>query len=108
MPIHLIFLFLFQGGLAFAFSYFIARILIGGREDSSRDELLKGLDKIRNVVLVFTLLLPPVMFFAYFKSLPAGNSVALAIWPAAWIFTILFAIVAALFLATAKARHRTP
>lgn len=99
MPSHLIFLFLFQSGLAFAFSYFIARILLGGSSEDNLPKLLRGIRLIRLLVLAFCVVLPPVMFAAYFKSLPEGKPASLALWPAAWIFLILLAVVLALTIA---------
>ncbi|MEX0326059.1 MAG: hypothetical protein AB3N33_08235 [Puniceicoccaceae bacterium] len=99
MSAHLIFLFLFQSGLAFAFSYFITRILLGGNEGSSRESMLTGIRKIRLVVAAFTVILPLAMFFAYMKSLPEGKSLSLAVWPAVWIFMILAAVILALTMA---------
>ena len=99
MPVHLIFLFLFQSGLAFAFSYFIARILLGSNEAEARAQMLAGMRKVRLGVAVMAVGLPPVMFAAYYKSLPDGKSASLALWPAAWIFMILLAVVLALSVA---------
>lgn len=102
MSVHLIFLFLFQGGLAFAFTYFIARVLLGGADqDGSR--MAGGIRKIRLVVLGSALVLPLAMFAAYYKSLPEDASTSLALWPAAWILVILLAVVAALSLALQRA-----
>ena len=102
MSFHLIFLFLFQSGLAFAFSYFIARILLGSNEAEGRGRMLAGMRKVRIGVLLMALVLPPVMFAAYYKSLPEGKSVSLAVWPAAWIGMILLAVVIALSIAMAR------
>lgn len=99
MPIHLIFLFLFQSGLAFAFSYFIARIIISSSQPDAREGLLKGIRLIRLIVVGFCIVLPPLMFFAYLNSLPEGKSTAVAAWPAAWILMILLAVVLALSIA---------
>ena len=99
MSAHLIFLFIFQSGLAFAFSFFITRVLLGGNEGESRESLLVGIRKIRLVVLASAVLLPPAMFLAYYKSLPEGESISLAIWPAVWILMILLAVIGALSLA---------
>lgn len=108
MSVHLIFLFLFQSGLAFAFSYFIARILLGSNEAESREGMLAGMRKIRALVAILTLVLPPVMFVAYFKSLPEGKSISLAIWPAVWIGMILLAIVLALTIAMLRKPETPP
>jgi hypothetical protein len=99
MPVHLIFLFLFQSGLAFAFSYFIARIVLSGARESSREGLLRGIRMVRLIVGGLCLILPVLMFVAYYQSLPEGKPASLALWPAAWIFMILGAVVAALTLA---------
>jgi len=108
MPIHLIFLFIFQSGLAFAFSYFIARIIVNSSQEDARDGILAGICLVRKIVLGFCVILPPLMFLAYFKSLPEGKSTSLAVWPAAWILMILLAVVLALTLAMrkpAEAKH---
>lgn len=105
MPAHLIFLFLFQSALAFAFSYFIARIIISGSEQESRDKLLRGIGRIRNIALAGTVILPAAMFVAYYNSLPEGKPATIALWPAGWIFMIMLAVVLALSLA---ARGRKP
>ena len=102
MSAHLIFLFLFQSGLAFAFSYFITRILLGGNEGTARESMLAGMRKIRLVVAAFAIILPLAMFVAYLKSLPEGKSLSLAVWPAVWIFMILAAVILALSLAMAR------
>jgi cytochrome bd-type quinol oxidase subunit 2 len=102
MPIHLIFLFLFQSGLAFAFSYFMASILLGSNEGEDRERMLSGMRKVMIGVAVLAIALPPVMFTAYFKSLPEGQPTNLAVWPAAWIFMILLAVLLALTVATSR------
>jgi len=99
MSVHLIFLFLFQGGLAFAFSFFIARIILSGSDGLARTNLVRGIRKIRMIVLAAVVLLPPAMFLAYYKSLPEGKSTSLAVWPAVWILVILLAVLLALSLA---------
>jgi hypothetical protein len=106
MSANLIFLFLFQSGLAFAFSYFITRILLGGHEGDSVDSMKAGIKKVRWVVVASALVLPAAMFVAYFKSLPEGQSIALAIWPAVWILMILLAVILALTLAMRKRDNR--
>lgn len=99
MPVHLLFLFLFQSALAFAFSYFIARVIISGSEDDSRDTLIRGISKVRNIALVGAFVLPAAMFVAYYNSLPEGKPATIALWPAGWIFMIMLAVVLALSLA---------
>ena len=99
MSPHLIFLFLFQGGLAFAFSYFIVRVLLGGSDPAGRENILKGMKTIRKLLIVCTLILPAAMFAAYFKSLPEDASISLAVWPAVWIFVIMAALIAAMSMA---------
>lgn len=105
MPIHLIFLFLFQSGLAFAFSYFIARVLLNGSQPENLDTFLRGLRFVRNLVMAICLVLPPVVFLAYFKSLPEDKSASVALWPAAWVFVILAAVVAALSIAPLRPKQ---
>jgi cytochrome bd-type quinol oxidase subunit 2 len=99
MPVHLLFLFLLQSGLAFAFSFFIARILLNGSKAEGRDKLLAAIRIVRKVVAALALILSPALFFAYYNSLPEGQSAVLALWPAVWIFLILAAVVLALTLA---------
>jgi len=99
MGVHLIFLFLFQGGLAFAFTYFIARILLGGGDSEARERIIGGMRKIQLIVAALAVIMTPAMFFAYFKSLPEGQPVSLAIWPAVWILIILLAVILALQIA---------
>ena len=99
---HLIFLFLFQSGLAFAFSYFIARIMIGNNEGESRLKMLRGIRKIQWIAAALALFMAPAMFFAYLKSLPDGQPVSLAVWPAVWILMILLAVIVALGMASRK------
>lgn len=99
MPTHLVFLFIFQSGLAFAFSYFISRILIQGAKAEARPPLLRIISRIQRVFLVAGLFLPPAMFLAYYKSLPEGEPTTIALWPAIWIFMILAAVPTALQLA---------
>ena len=93
MSAHLIFLFFFQGGLAFAFSYFLVKVLLGGLDDERHKRMVRGIKMIRLLVIFSGLILPLAMFGAYYKSLPEGQSVALAIWPAVWILVILLALV---------------
>lgn len=98
MSFHLIFLFLFQSGLAFAFSYFIAKIVLNGCDEESLPKLRRGLGIICGLTVVSAIALPPVMFFAYYKALPEGKPANIALWPAVWIFMILAAVVLALSL----------
>jgi len=98
MSAHLIFLFFFQGGLAFAFSYFIVRVLLGGLDQDRRVQMIQGMRKIRLMVIFASLILPVAMFGAYYKSLPEGQSVALAVWPAVWILVIMAALVTGISL----------
>ncbi|HKJ91451.1 MAG TPA: hypothetical protein VJ960_09990 [Oceanipulchritudo sp.] len=107
MPVHLIFLFLFQSGLAFAFSYFIARIVLGGSEKDPPERIKRGIRTVRRIAAGACLILPPLMFIAYFQSLPEGKPTALAIWPAAWILMILAAVVLALSIALRQAAQGT-
>ena len=93
MSAHLIFLFFFQGGLAFAFSYFIVRVLLGGLDADAHKRMIHGMQKIRLLVIFASLVLPLAMFGAYYKSLPEGQSVPLAIWPAVWILVIMLALI---------------
>jgi hypothetical protein len=102
MPVHLIFLFLFQSSLAFAFSYFIARIILSGSKDSTRQRVERGLRVIRRIVVALALVLPFLMFIAYYQSLPEGQPTSLAVWPAAWIFMILAAVAIAITIALAR------
>jgi hypothetical protein len=108
MPAHLIFLFLLQSGLAFAFSLFIARILLGGSRGDGRLKLLRGIRAIRIAVIGLALLLSPALFLAYRMSLPEGQPASLALWPAVWIFCILAAVALALTLAIHGAPRETP
>lgn len=98
MSFHLIFLFLFQSGLAFAFSYFIAKIVVSGCGEEALPGLRRGLRWIALIVLTCAIALPPVMFYAYYKALPEGKPASIALWPAVWIFMILGAVVLALTL----------
>lgn len=93
MSAHLIFLFLFQGGIAFGFSYVIIRVMMGGLKDDSRQRMVAGLGKIRLLILGSAVIFPLAMFSAYYKSLPEGQPVSLAVWPAIWILVILLALV---------------
>jgi len=102
MGVHLIFLFLFQSGLAFAFSYFIVRVLLGGNEGESRDRLLRGIRKMQWIAAGLAVVMAPAMFFAYLKSLPEGQSISLAVWPAVWILMILLAVILALGMASRR------
>lgn len=98
MSFHLIFLFLFQSGLAFAFSFLIAKIVVSGCEPESLPGLRRGLRWIALLTLACAIALPPVMFFAYYKALPEGKPASIALWPAVRIFMILGAVVLALSL----------
>lgn len=99
MPAHLVFLFIFQSGLAFAFSYFICRLILRGADPARRPGLLRIVQRIRTVFLSAALILPPAMFLAYYKSLPDGQPGSIAAWPAAWMLLILLAVPLALWLA---------
>ncbi len=92
MSTNLIFLFFFQGGLAFAFSYFIVRVMVTGLDQDSRKRMRKGMNKIMLMGVLASIVLPLAMFGAYYKSLPEGQSIALAIWPAVWILVIMVAL----------------
>lgn len=98
MPAHLLFLFIFQSGLAFAFTWFIARVILSGSTEEGRLALQSGMRKVRLIVVILTCVLTPAFFFAYLKSLPEGKSWTLAAWPAAWICMILLSVVIALSL----------
>ena len=99
MSFHLLFLFVFQGAIAFAFTYVIARVLLGGIDGEARRGMLKGMARIRLLILVCALILPAAMFAAYFKSLPEGQPTSVALLPAIWILLILLALLGALSLA---------
>jgi hypothetical protein len=92
MSTNLIFLFFFQGGLAFAFSYFIMRVMVTGLDQDGRDRMIKGMKKVTLLGILASVVLPLAMFGAYYKSLPEGQSIALAIWPAVWILVIMVAL----------------
>ena len=102
MPVHLIFLFFFQGGLAFMFTYVLAAVLLRARDKDSRERAVRGIRRIRLIILGATTVLPVAMFAAYYGSLPEGKSYTVALWPAAWIFVILMAVVIALTIAIHK------
>lgn len=108
MPVHLIFLFLFQSGLAFAFTYFIARLVVSGDEPEARQRILRGLRIVRRIVMGFAVVLPPILFFAYYQSLPEGAAASIAVWPAAWILMILAAVLLALLLAGRPLKSARP
>lgn len=108
MPAHLVFLFLFQSGLAFAFSYFICRLILRGSTDASRPGLLVIVQRIRRFFLIAALILPPAMFLAYYKSLPEGEPGTIAAWPAVWILLILLAVPTALWFASRTVAPRPP
>jgi cytochrome bd-type quinol oxidase subunit 2 len=102
MPVHLIFLFFFQGGLAFMFTFVLATVLLKTRDSESRERAVRGIRRIRLIILGATAILPVAMFAAYYGSLPEGKSYTVALWPAAWILVILLAVVAALTIAIRK------
>lgn len=99
MPAHLVFLFLFQSGLAFAFSYFICRLILRGSNTASRPGLLRIVRRVRSLFLIAAFILPPAMFMAYYKSLPEGEPGSIAAWPAVWMLLILLAVPTALWMA---------
>ncbi len=102
MPVHLIFLFFFQGGLAFMFTYVLATVLLKTRDRDSRQQAIRGIRRIRLIILGAMLVLPVAMFAAYYGSLPEGKSYTVALWPAAWILVILLAVAIALTIAIRK------
>lgn len=102
MPVHLLFLFFLQCGLAFVFTYFIARILLKGNQETDSASTISAMRKVRNIITVITVIIPPAMFAAYYQSLPQDQSTAVAIWPSVWIFLILLALVLALTFAMVK------
>lgn len=102
MPAHLVFLFLFQSGLAFAFSFFICRLILRGADSARRPSLLRIVRRIRIIFLSAALILPPAMFLAYYKSLPEGEPGSIAAWPAVWMLLILLAVPLALWMAGRK------
>ena len=63
---------------------------------------MRGIRKIQWIVAGVALVLTPSMFFAYLESLPEGEPVSLAVWPAIWILMILVAIILALELAARR------
>jgi len=102
MSVHLLFLFFLQCGLAFAFTYFITRIVL--KEDPNSDPMrtIAAVRKVRNIIAIITVIIPPAMYAAYYKSLPMGQPTTVAIWPSVWIFMILLALVLALTIAMGK------
>ena len=99
MPVHLIFLFFFQGGLAFMFTFALASVLLKTQGTEERERAVSGIRRIRLIILGTALVLPAAMFAAYYGSLPEGKPYTIALWPAAWILVILLAVIAALSIA---------
>ena len=95
----LILLFLFQAGLALAFTWFISRVLIGDAAGEARERLQRVLCRARLAVLALAALLPAVLFAVYARSLPEDQPLALALWPALWMLLILTGVAAGLTLA---------
>ena len=102
MPTYLLFLFLFQGGLAFVFTYFIAILILKGSADGDSQKSLKVIRKLRNSISIGAILIPLAMFVAFYKSLPEDQPTNVAIWPALWIFVILASVVLALTVAIVR------
>ncbi len=95
----LILLFLFQAGLALAFTWFIARVLLGDAAGEARARLRRVLERFRLAVLALALVLPVVLFAVYARSLPEDQPVTLALWPAGWLLLILAGVAGGLTLA---------
>ena len=60
--------------------------------EQARERTVAGMRKIRLLILGTSVIFPLAMFSAYYKSLPDGQPVSLAIWPAVWILVILMAL----------------
>ncbi|NBD39389.1 MAG: hypothetical protein GVY10_12555 [Verrucomicrobia bacterium] len=97
MPAMLLVLFLFQGGLAFAFSYFVCTMVLAD-EDGFRTAA--GIvRKVRGATVAFSVLFPPLLYFVFLKSLPEDKPASLAFWPALWMLILLLSVALALSIA---------
>lgn len=92
----LLLLFLFQSGLAFAFTLFLVRLICRGTPDEELNKTARGLRWFRNGVAIFSLIIPLLVFLAFWASLPPDAEMMTAVWPAVWIAMILAAITMAL------------
>lgn len=96
----LLLVFLFQSGLAYAFSYFVCRMVTG--DPDARADTKIVLLKVRTGFIFLSLLLPSAMFLAFWFSLPEGRPATMAALPALWLFLILAAVVVAITRAVRK------
>jgi len=103
---HLILLFLFRAGLTGAFTFFLTRVVVAGSRGPARQRTLRGVERARNAAAGAALLIPLLMFIAFWKSLPEGEQLITAVLPAVWIFMILLAVVLGLtFAIRSPAKH---
>lgn len=98
----LLVVFLFQSGLAYAFSYFVCLMVIGEPENfhQTRSILLK----VRTGVVFLAIIFPSALFLAFWFSLPDDRPVTMAALPALWLFMIITSVGVAITRALAKAR----
>jgi len=95
----LLFLFVFQSALAFAFTLFIVRVVTGGEPNPV-------VTRVRNISLPFAILIPAAASLVFLKSLPEGEPAIKALFPALWIFMIFSALVLALTIGNRKWKSR--
>lgn len=102
----LLLVFLFQSGLACAFTVFIVRLVVRGTPQSECRKTLKGLRRLRNGMAVFALLLPVLVCGAFLASLPDGEPRSGALWPSLWAGMIMGAVALALAIVTREFGER--
>jgi len=97
MPVMLVVLFLFQGGLAFAFSYFVCTMVLADEEGFRTAAGI--VRKVRTATIGFCVLFPPLLYLVFLKSLPADEPTNVAFWPALWMLILLVSVALALTVA---------
>jgi len=100
MSVHLIFLFVFQSGLGFAFAYFITSVIA---KESEGNTILM----VRNILIGINLFFTAFAFLVYKKSLPEGESIKTAVWPAMWIFVVTSGIILGITFAFRSVRKNS-
>lgn len=104
----LILLFGFQSALALAFTFFITRLLLKGVTPEEIPATRKRLFWVLVGGGAFVVTIPLLVLLAFIASLPEGESIAIAIWPAVWVAMIMGAAWLGVFGASRCWPHLQP
>jgi hypothetical protein len=88
----LLLLFVFQSGLACAFTFFITRLVLQGGQDGGGAAQRKPLPYgwLLGCGAAASCIIPLLVFGAFLASLPEDAERSIAVWPAVWVAMIMF------------------